>query len=64
MTRLEWNIDDAKIDWKEEAWEEGREEGREEGIASTAVNMLKENIPIEIIARVTNLPANEILSLR
>ena len=60
MTRLEWNIDDAKIAWKEE----GREEGREEGIASTAVNMLKENIPIEIIARVTNLPANEILSLR
>jgi len=26
--------------------------------------MLKENIPIEIIARVTNLPENKILSLR
>ncbi|MDR1948474.1 MAG: hypothetical protein LBQ38_03710 [Spirochaetaceae bacterium] len=31
MLLTEWNIDDAKEVWQEEAWEDGREKGREEG---------------------------------
>jgi predicted transposase YdaD len=31
MLLTEWNLDDAKEVWWEEAWEEGREEGRKEG---------------------------------
>ena len=31
MLLTEWNLDEAKEVWREEAWEEGREAGREEG---------------------------------
>jgi len=41
-----------------------REQGIEKGIAVAAMNMLKENIPTDIIARVTSLPMDKILSLK
>ena len=42
------------------AWEQGIEQG----IAMAAINMAKENIPIDVIARVTNLPIDKILALK
>ena len=57
-------LQDQRREGRKEGREEGRKEGREEGITNTAVNMLKENIPVEIIARVTNLSADKILSLK
>ena len=51
----------------EEAREEGRTEGRiaaqEETTVRLALNMLKENIPCDVISRVTNLPVDKISSL-
>ena len=60
MAMLEYDENEAREAWKEYYMEEGMEKG----IASTAANMLKENIPIEIIARVTNLPMDKIMLLR
>ena len=38
----------------------GREEGREEGIKDAILGMKKENLPDEVIAKVTNLPMDRI----
>lgn len=52
MAMLEYDENEAREAWKEYYKEEGREEGIKEGIkegvASTAINMLKENIPVEM----------------
>ena len=41
-----------------------RYEGIIEGIERTACNMLKENMPLELIAKVTNLPLERIRALQ
>ncbi|MDR1948620.1 MAG: hypothetical protein LBQ38_04445 [Spirochaetaceae bacterium] len=41
MLLAEWNIDDAKEVWQEEAWEEGLEKGREEGLEKGQKNILE-----------------------
>ena len=68
MAMLEYNENDAHAAWKAEGIaegiEKGMEKGMEKGILTTAVNMLKENIPLEIISRVTNLPTDKILLLK
>jgi len=51
----------AQMDY---AWEQGVERGIEQGVAVVAMNMLKENIPSDVIARVTSLPMDKILSLK
>ena len=43
--------------------QEGIEKGIEKGIKNTALNMLKENIDIEVIAKVTGLTLSEIREL-
>ncbi|MBR3721609.1 MAG: monoheme cytochrome c [Selenomonadaceae bacterium] len=60
MAMLEYDENEAREAWKEYY----KEYYKEEGMTTAAANMLKENISIEIIARVTNLPENKILSLR
>ena len=48
----------------EYARDEGREEGREEGIRLSALNMLKDNLPVDTICRYTGLSAEEVEALR
>jgi len=49
---------------REEGIKEGRIEGKIEGIEETTINMLKENIDIEVISRVTNKTKEEILEIK
>ena len=48
----------------EYARDEGREEGREEGIRLSALNMLKDNLPVDTICRYTGLSEEEVEALR
>ena len=52
----EWNMDDAKLVWQEEA--------REDTLEETAKSMLKEGLDVALIERVTKLPQKEILAFR
>ena len=49
-------------------YEQGLEQGIEQGIetnrTATVLSMLKENLPIEMIARITNLSADKIRALK
>ena len=49
-------------------YEQGIAQGIEQGIetnrAATVLSMLKENLPIEMIARITNLSADKIRALK
>lgn len=53
----------AEIRALKKAKEDGIEEGREEGLRLTAKNFLKENVPVEIIAKCTGLTVEEIENL-
>ena len=46
------------------ARDEGREEGRVEGIRLSALNMLKDNLPVDTICRYTGLSEEEVEALR
>jgi len=75
MLYVEWNIDDAKKVWYEEAreegWEEGREEGRSEGRTegrmeekyTIARNLLAKGSTLEFIHETTGLPMEAIEKL-
>jgi len=67
MLSMEWNEDEYREAMKEDAREEGLEEGREEGRAqekiATARLMKAEEIPVDIITRVTGLPPEEIAQI-
>ena len=43
---------------------EGMEKGKVEGIKESALNMLKENIDIKVISKVTGLDIEEIKTLK
>ena len=60
MLLTEWNWDDAKEVWREEAWEEGREE-RELEIAR---NALAEGSAVEFIQKITGLSLETVKKLR
>jgi predicted transposase/invertase (TIGR01784 family) len=64
MLFTEWNLNDAKEAWKEEAWEEGMEEGREEGLEEgirlMALNLKKTGMSYAQIAELSNLSLEEI----
>jgi predicted transposase YdaD len=67
MLLTEWNWDDAREVWQEEAWEDGWEKGREDGwekgLEKTARNALSEGLPIEIIKKITGLDTETIQRL-
>ena len=48
---------------KEAAWLEGLEEGKKEGIETVALNMLRKNHPVELVAELTSLPIEEVKAL-
>lgn len=45
-------------------YEQGFEQGIETNRTATVLSMLKENLPIEMIARITNLSADKIHALK
>ena len=49
---------------RDEGREEGRVEGRVEGIRLSALNMLKDNLPVDTICRYTGLSEEEVEALR
>ncbi len=53
---------------REEGWAEGREEGlsqgKEEKALETAKNMLINNISLEMVAKCTGLPLDQVLALQ
>ena len=49
---------------REEGVEQGREEGREEGRLEIAMNLLRENVPIELVARTTGISLQTLELLR
>jgi hypothetical protein len=61
MLTAEWNLEDAIKVAREESWEKGREDGWEKGRHEAAKNALKEGLSIEQTARITGIPADELL---
>ena len=60
MLLTEWNLEEAKEVWREEALEEGRDERNVE----IARNMLLDGEPVEKIMRYTGLTAEEVEDLK
>jgi hypothetical protein len=71
MLLTEWNIEDAKEVWREEALEEGLEKGREEGLEkgreesyrTIAMNALAEGATPEFVQKITGLDLETIKQL-
>jgi predicted transposase/invertase (TIGR01784 family) len=77
MLTAEWNLEDAikvarEESWergredgwergREDGWEKGREDGWEKGRHEAAKNALKEGLSVEQTARITGIPADELL---
>ena len=57
-------IDHWIEDGKQEGILIGKQEGILEGICKTAINMLKEGFPVEMIHKITGLPEKEIQGLQ
>ena len=57
-------IEEAKEEGYEEGIEQGIEQGKEETIKETVINMLKMNINIDTISKVTNLSIDEINKIK
>ena len=64
MLLSEWNLEEAKTAWCEEAWEEGHEEGREEGRMEIIRNILAEGFPIETVQKITGLDIKSIQNIQ
>ena len=68
MLLTDWNWDDAKEVWQEEAYEDGFEEGREEGLEegreAVARNALAKGLSIEFVHEITGLSLEMIEKLK
>jgi len=64
MLTTEWNLDDAKEVWQEEAREDGIVIGEERGVMQTAKNMLAKGYSDDEIIGITNLSQEQITALR
>ena len=67
MVNFEWNQDlfeAAKFeDGREQGRAEGRAEGRDEERGTMILNMLREKMPLEMIAKVSNLSLEKVREL-
>ena len=59
MLDWQWNIDDAKVAWKEE----GREEGKNQRSEEIALNLIRMGLPIQTICDATDLSPQRIQEL-
>ena len=64
MLNVEFNLDDAQRIWKEEGMKRGMKEGMEKSKEEIAINLLRENLPIDLIAKSTGLTIKRIDELK
>lgn len=64
MLDWQWNIDDAKTAWQDEAREQGLAEGKNQRSEEITVKMLRLGKSIEEIHDITELPLNFIQQLK
>ena len=68
MLLEEWNIEDAKVVWREEGREDGLEEGLVKGINKSKIeiarNALAEGFTPEIVQKITGLSEETIIKLK
>ncbi|WP_199327411.1 Rpn family recombination-promoting nuclease/putative transposase [Anabaena cylindrica] len=57
-------VEEGREEGRKEGRKEGREEGREEAVQLVAVNMLKEGMSIEFVAKVTGLTFEQVQQLQ
>jgi len=55
---------EGKLEGKLEGKEEGKLEGEQKGKEATALNMLQEGFPEEVVTRITKLPAERVAQLK
>ena len=60
MVNFEWNQKDFEEAVREDGLEQGLARGREEGKAAVVLGMLKEKLPLETIAKVSNISLERI----
>ena len=63
MLLEEWNIEDAKVVWREEGLEEGLEKGLNKGKIEIARNALAEGFTHEVVQKITGLSEETIKEL-
>jgi predicted transposase YdaD len=63
----DYNIETFKRDMRAEGYEEGLEDGRKEGLEEVrkdiTARMLKEGLPVSLIAKISTLPESAIMEL-
>ena len=57
----EWELSERA---KKQGWEEGEKYGAEQKAIETAKNALKNNIPVEMVVKITGLTENKVLELK
>ena len=57
----EWELTERA---KKQGWEEGEKYGAEHTKLETAKNALKNNIPVEMVIKITGLTENKVLELK
>ena len=57
----EWELTERA---KKQGWEEGEKYGAEQTKIETAKNALKNNIPVEMVVKITGLTENKVLELK
>ena len=63
MVNFEWNQDLFEAAKFEDGREQGRAEGRDEERGTMILNMLREKMPLEMIAKVSNLSLEKVREL-
>ena len=63
MVNFEWNQELFEAAKFEEGLEQGRAEGRDEERGIMILNMLREKMPLEMIAKVSNLSLEKVCEL-
>ena len=63
MLDWQWNIDDAKTAWQDEAREEGIEQGERQRAEKIAVNLIRMGLPAQNICDATGLPPQRVQEL-
>jgi predicted transposase YdaD len=63
----DYNLETFKRDMRAEGYEEGLEDGRKEGLEEgrkdITARMLKEGLPVSLIAKISTLPESAIMDL-
>ena len=64
MLTTEFNLEDAREIWEEEAREEGLKQGLKQGREKIAIEMKKEGFSDDTIAKITKLPIAKIRKIK